>query len=183
VESAGPSDDASARRWWSGTQGATLLVAFLFLAANCAGFIAIWASRIQDKQTACLWAMMCIALGAFVGFLFAVPRVNTHAAQSATLLPNTNIEAVSDWLTKIIVGVGLIHLKEIGGFLKTTSDDLAGSLGGSSSFALALILYFFVDGLLQGYLLTRMFLAWQFALQPANSGPAKDGKGSAADAA
>ena len=83
------------------------------------------------------------------------------------LLPNTNIESVSDWLSKIIVGVGLIDLAEIGSFIDDTSADLAKALGGTTtpSFAMALILYFFVVGLIQGYLLTRMFLAWQFALQ------------------
>jgi uncharacterized membrane protein len=169
------SADASVWRRPGGTQGATLLVAFLLLAANCAGFLAIWASSITNHPTAYLWSMMCIALGAFVGFLFAVPRLNRHAARSEVLLPNTNIESVSDWLSKIIVGVGLINLQPIGKFIETTSNDLAQSLGGSSSFAMALILYFFVDGIIQGYLLTRMFLTWQFAQQVMAVDDAKPG--------
>jgi uncharacterized membrane protein len=166
-------DEMLARRRPVSHQGATLLVAFLLLAANCAGFIAILASSVRDHTTAYLWAMMCISVGAFIGFLFAVPRVNPTAPKSASLLPNTNIETVSDWLTKILVGVGLINLKEIGAFLNTTSDELAGAIGGPPPFAKALILYFFVIGLIQGYLLTRMFLAWQFALQSENPGTGK----------
>jgi uncharacterized membrane protein len=176
AEAPHPPDGALRRRWPTSTQGATLLVAFLLLAANCAGFLAMWASSITDRMTAYLWAMMCIALGALIGFLFAVPRFNRSAVRSATLLPNTNIETVSDWLTKIIVGVGLINLRQIGTFLETTSNDLAGALGSKPSFAMALILYFFVAGLIQGYLLTRMFLAWQFALQMQDPGVDKKGK-------
>src|SRR5262249_4254812 len=148
-----------------------LLVAFLLLVANCAGFLAVWVSPITNHPTGYLWSMMCIALGAFIGFLFAVPRLNRDAAKSSILLPNTNIESVSDWLSKIIVGVGLINLKPIGDFIVETSKDLAQSLGNTtSSFAMALILYFFVAGVIQGYLLTRMFLAWQFAQQVGDSG-------------
>jgi uncharacterized membrane protein len=176
ARAAHPSDSASSRWWPTSTQTATLLVAFLLLAANCAGFITMWASSITDRMTAYLWAMMCIALGALIGFLFAVPRVNRTAVGSAALLPNTNIETVSDWLTKILVGVGLINLRQIGEFLQATSSDLAGALGSKPSFAMALILYFFVVGLIQGYLLTRMFLAWQFALQVQASGIDKKGK-------
>jgi uncharacterized membrane protein YphA (DoxX/SURF4 family) len=180
-----PSAALSARWSQTSSQGATLLVAFLLLVANCAGFLTVWVSPITNHPTGYLWSMMCIALGAFVGFLFAVPRFNRDAATSAVLLPNTNIESVSDWLSKIIVGVGLINLKPIGEFIVTTSNDLAQSLGNTtSSFAMALILYFFVDGLIQGYLLTRMFLAWQFALQvgdPAHDEPKPEGGPSSPD--
>jgi uncharacterized membrane protein len=163
------------------TGKATLLVAFLLLASNCAGFLAILSSGIQNYATANLWAMACIAIGAFIGFLFAVPRVNPAAKTSSYLLPNTNIETVSDWLTKIIVGVGLINLKEIGAFLDRTSGDLAVAISPASSsgnaetlvatykpFATALVVYFFTVGLIQGYLLTRMYLSWQFSVDTEN---------------
>lgn len=158
-------DDALATPRSMNSELATLLVAVLFLASNSAGFLAIMASPVHNQATAALWAMMCIAAGAFIGFLFGVPKVNPTAIDSAGLLPNTNIETVSDWLTKIIVGVGLINFKEIGGFLSSISDKLAASLAMDAPFAMALIVYFFVAGLIQGYLLTRMFLSWQFSLQ------------------
>jgi uncharacterized membrane protein/uncharacterized protein YneF (UPF0154 family) len=146
------------------TRGATLLVAVLMLASNLAGFLAIWTSSVTNQVTACLWAMMCITVGAFVGFLFAVPRVNPNADKQAYLLPNPNIEEISDWLTKIIVGIGLIHLKDIGEFLEDLSSKVGDAVGSDATFAMALIVYFFVVGVIQGYLLTRMFLAWQFGL-------------------
>lgn len=160
----------------------TLLVAVLMLASNCAGFIPIWSTTLQNYAIPNLWAMMCIATGAFVGFLFAVPRVNPNLVQNSALLTNPNIEIVSDWLTKILVGVGLIHLKDIGEFINDRSQELAIAIGPPSAevvklyapFATALIVYFFVVGLIQGYLLTRMFLSWEFEMQMRMQIPEKE---------
>lgn len=52
-------------------------------------------------------------VGGMIGFLFGVPRKNLAAEANNNRLagrsytPNTNLEHISDWLTKIIVGVGL----------------------------------------------------------------------------
>ncbi|PDT91636.1 hypothetical protein CO669_06500 [Bradyrhizobium sp. Y36] len=146
---------------------AILLIAILLLMSNCAGFLAITFGPQGNRGTAYLWAMMCIATGALVGFLFAVPRVNPSVPSRSALVANTNIEQVSDWLTKILVGVGLINFRQIGGFIDGLAVDLAQSLGTQAApvgkpFALSLIVYFFVVGLIQGYLLTRLFLSRQF---------------------
>jgi hypothetical protein len=147
---------------------AVLLVAGLLLLSNCAGFLAIAVGLPGHQATANLWAMMCIATGALIGFLFAVPRVNPAAKSQSHLVTNTNIEQVSDWLTKILVGVGLINFREISGFIDRRSDLLATSLEmqtppAGKAMALSLIVYFFVVGLIEGYLLTRLFLSRQFA--------------------
>ena len=119
---------------------------------------------------------MCLAVGALLGFLFAVPRLNTKTRDQATLLPNRNIEAISDWLTKILVGLGLVNLKEIGRFLIIRSKELAPVFGTNADFILAFIIYFAIAGFLEGYLLTRMFLQWHFEgrLQSALSTSASD---------
>jgi uncharacterized membrane protein len=161
---------------WTNAGLAILLVAGLLLMANCAGFLAIVVGIKGQPATASLWAMMCIAIGALIGFLFAVPRVNPDVKAHSALVTNTNIEQVSDWLTKIIVGVGLINLKEIGGFLDDQSGELAMALGTPTApvakpLALSLIMYFFVVGLIQGYLLTRLFLSRQFASEESDPGP------------
>jgi hypothetical protein len=167
----GPETDITTRSAGENAGLATLLVAGLLLMANCAGFIAILVGVPEHFATASLWAMMCIATGALLGFLFGVPRVNPDTKASSYLIPNTNIETVSDWLTKIIVGVGLINLKEIGTFLDGQSTELASALATDKSMALSLIVYFFIVGLIQGYLLTRLFLSWQFAIQAQPFGP------------
>jgi uncharacterized membrane protein len=167
---AAPDSKTSLRPTWENAGLAILLVAGLLLMSNCAGFLAIIVGIPGQVATASLWAMMCIAIGALIGFLFAVPRVNPEVRANSALVTNTNIEQVSDWLTKILVGVGLINFKDIGRFLDRLSGDLASSLGTeatpvSKPLALSLIVYFFVIGLIQGYLLTRLFLSKQFALQ------------------
>jgi len=143
---------------------ASLIVALVMLAANLAGFIVLRTSPVYDTTLA-LWAMMCLAVGGLVGFLFGVPRVSLQG--QFTHRPNSNIEVLSDWLTKIIVGVGLLQFYSLGKFLDKVSGDLGRSVGSSdvaraSSFSKALIVYFFVAGVIQGYLLTRMFLAERF---------------------
>jgi hypothetical protein len=170
------------------TGGATLLVAALLLMANCAGFLAIAIGMRAHFPTACLWAMMCIATGALIGFLFAVPRVNPEAKSASFFITNTNIEQVSDWVTKILVGVALINFKEIGGFLDSLSGGLATSLAGQDALpdkptALSLIVYFFVVGLIQGYLLTLLFLFRQFQLLTQASGTKPQASGLASSAA
>jgi hypothetical protein len=152
----------SGRSLLVGPDGAVLLVAVILLLCNAAGFLAVLLGTQSDVATASMWMMMCLAVGGLLGFLFAVPRANTQVPSRDILQPNRNIEAISDWLTKIIVGLGLIHFKQIGDFLTDRSLILSKVLHVNENYVLALIVYFFVAGFLEGYLLTRIFLQWQF---------------------
>ena len=138
--------------------------------------------------TAGLWALACLACGATGGFLFGIPKVryrdglampngSTTAAVGASYHQqvNTNLEDISDWITKIIVGLGLINLGRIPGFF----DQLAQRLTTDPStdqraFALSLIVYFLVIGFLFGYLITRMFLQRAFGVADQAAGGASD---------
>jgi hypothetical protein len=77
---------------------------------------------------------------------------------------NTNLEEISDWLTKIIVGVSLVELQRVQTKLLEAAGFIAQALGGSSqtSFAYGLLLYFSISGFLGGYLLTRLYLQRAF---------------------
>lgn len=146
--------------------GATFIVALVMLMSNIAGFLVLMSSPLYDT-TAALWALMCLAVGGLTGFLFGVPRVALEGVEGITHRPNSNIEVISDWLTKIIVGVGLLQFHKLGDFLDSVSADLGRAVGRSDAaragtFAKALIIYFFVAGAIQGYLLTRMYLAERF---------------------
>lgn len=137
------------------------LIAGLLLMANVAGFTAAaWPGPATAVST--LWAMACIAVGALIGFLFAVPRINPAVAIRSELIPNANVEAVSDWLTKILVGVGLVNFQAIGRFVDGLAVTLSDGTGRGHAFALGLIVYFFAVGVIQGYVLTRVFLSARF---------------------
>jgi hypothetical protein len=120
-------------------------------------------------------------LGVTVGFLFGIPRTlqGDHDAASAQTTPqsqelrfggysqrvNTNLEQISDWLTKILVGLTLTQLGNIGTKLGEAAAWIAPGLGSTPHaevFASALIVYFTVIGFMSGYLLTRLVLAGAF---------------------
>lgn len=110
-----------------------------------------------------------LVTGGALGFLFGIPQVlagrpATAAADApaAEYVPNTNLEQVSDWLTKILLGVGLTQLDTIWARFHQVARALAPALGGradSEPFAAALVLYFVLLGFLGGWLLTRLLLA------------------------
>jgi len=87
-------------------------------------------------------------------------------------LRNGNLVEISDWLTKIIVGVGLVELHPIVGSLGKLSYDLAPGLmpvscvpGASCTEALssaqaagmAILIFYFALGFLMGYVWTMVF--------------------------
>ncbi|GAA2810535.1 hypothetical protein GCM10010441_39020 [Kitasatospora paracochleata] len=118
--------------------------------------------------------------GGLLGFLFGIPRLLTSGAaahpadqgatSTASYAPNTNLEQVSDWLTKILLGAGLTQigtlprrLRELGDWLAPVvgGDPVGGPGGraGAAGFAAALAVYFTVLGFVAGWLLTRLLLA------------------------
>src|SRR4051794_37330470 len=65
--------------------------------------------------TGALVAAAAFGIGAIVGFLFSIQRTRrpSDSQPQPRYLPNTNLEDISDWLTKIIVGLGLVELGKI----------------------------------------------------------------------
>ena len=99
-------------------------------------------------------------------------NADTNAATSSNTLflgtptpmeINSNLVEVSDWLTKIIVGVGLIELKSLPGSARSMAAFIAPSLATDTPTAMAVVggimLFFSVHGFLIGYLLTRIYLS------------------------
>ncbi|MEU8820653.1 hypothetical protein [Actinoplanes sp. NPDC048796] len=114
-------------------------------------------------------------VGGFTGFLFGIPRT----AQAEEPAPdgttqrrigyrvNTNLEQISDWLTKILVGVGLIQLPQIADAGRRLATLVAAAMGagpGSLGMAAGLLVYFLGNGFLGGYYLTRTTLTTVFAV-------------------
>ena len=74
---------------------------------------------------------------------------------------NTNLEEISDWLTKIIIGVGLIELTKIPALINQYAEMIAPALGGipsSGALGIALLVYYSIAGFLFVYVATRAYM-------------------------
>ena len=148
---------------------------YVFIPLIVSGLLALAfkSASLSVFTTYLIWALACLISGAAVGFLFGIPKIlqadkppdaaqvsNTYRQQV-----NTNLEQISDWLTKIIVGLGLINLTKIPPYLNSMAGLLASSTldNGNPAFAMALIVYFSLLGFLSGYVTTRLFLAGAFS--------------------
>jgi uncharacterized membrane protein (DUF485 family) len=145
--------------------------------------------------------------GFLLGFVFCIPRTparhdsvatppagktgtdapatsTTYGSASAAVETNSNLVEISDWLTKIIVGVGLVELSKIPGKLDSLAKYFAAGLrtcsaattattttaatastscaDSTKAFAMGIIILFSTCGFLFGYLWTRLY--WQRAL-------------------
>lgn len=98
------------------------------------------------------------------GPLAAAAPAHPQNSRGPSTAVNTNLEQISDWLTKIIVGVSLVNSEKIGVAVMEASKEMAHAFDGEPmhSLALAILTYFGVIGLLGGYLLTRLYLQRAF---------------------
>ena len=150
-----------------------------------AGLVAVLLFALQSSDvqefvavaaTGMTYGSACLVVGALLGFLFGIPRSLQGDGQteepdgkpgakerSASIgyRANTNLEQISDWLTKILVGVGLTQIGSLPSRLQQITGFVAPGLGGfrgAELFAMSLILFFVVTGFLFGYLWTRLNL-------------------------
>jgi hypothetical protein len=125
---------------------------------------------------AVMTAAASFAVGSFFGFIFGIPRtlssphedgVAVHDDGRRKVAPNTNLEQISDWLTKILVGVGLVELGQIGSGIDSLAAGLAPSLGhGDTGYpvAVTIMISFTIAGFIGSYLFTRLRLEGAFSL-------------------
>jgi len=108
------------------------------------------------------------AVGAFPGFLFGLPKSTSGTNSDSTggdassLTPSTGLEQIADWLTKIIVGAGLVELKTILPWFGGLCTNVAAEYGAtplSPTFVGGWILFFVVVGFFAAYNLTRVYLS------------------------
>jgi len=147
----------------------------LFLYAFQASTFGSALARVGVGMTAATASMV---VGGMLGFLFGIPHTSQGDQPSMPRTDesprddsgidykvNTNLEQISDWLTKILVGVGLTQLTTLPGNLQQVATHVATGLGGAPSaiaFAGALLVVFNVCGFLLSYLWTRLYLPGEF---------------------
>jgi|GEM_PF-1850301 hypothetical protein len=129
----------------------------------------------RDFSTLVIWIICMYVAGAAVGFLFGIPKILQSGKKNDDpgngddyhLQVNTNLTDISDWLTKIIVGLGLVKLAKLGPYISSVAQSLAGGLETKDppalAFAYGVIICYSVSGFLFGYLITRLFLSKAFS--------------------
>jgi len=155
---------------WLGIDRDMWLTGTIVIGSILNGMGAVLMFHVPKFAAAFMWTLACLSVGSLLGLLFGVPRAASSppsdtSTGSRALSANTNIEQISDWLTKLLVGVGLVELKELPGGLSAAAHFVAAGLGNASPnndpqlvpFAAALIIFFLVEGFLGGYLATRIF--------------------------
>lgn len=146
------------------------------------------AGRVYDAFVLCMYALAAFSVGGLIGFIFGIPRslqqraagaqgapVETNSRQldeaststrAPTVSTNTNLEDVSDWLTKILVGVGLTQAANLWREFGEVSKNLAQGFGSpmrAGPLIGAVLITFFVMGFVVGYLVTRLVLTKAFS--------------------
>ncbi len=115
--------------------------------------------------TCLLIAGACFVSGAFTGFLFGIPRIIQKSNEDKNIvMHNDNFVQISDWLTKIIVGIALTEIYTIPTFLYKIGEKISptinsGAMDEKSSkiVAIAIVLYFLILGFLAVYFWTRIY--------------------------
>lgn len=149
--------------WW-------LLSAFLGVAALVVVLYGWSVSSAPLILIELLIGSCAAAVGSLFGFVFGMPRASVAPAMREEgdekdsrvgYQPSTNLEQVSDWLTKILIGVGLVELRQIGDALAAMGRVVAGSLNvapaGTVVVTQAVIAGFSVLGFLASFLWTRIY--------------------------
>jgi hypothetical protein len=97
----------------------------------------------------------------FTGTLFGMPKRNNKKESNYSL--NNSLVEISDWLTKIIVGLGLVNIKEIPGYLISLGEYVRESSKYNGQllnvYSIGIVVYFSFLGLYIGYNYMRLVLS------------------------
>jgi hypothetical protein len=158
---------------------ALLLIWLLISVGLVSLLIPAWAQGLANGRTAALTVIgaglflagASTVMGSLVGFMFGVPEYRRpdlgapHASRLSATSPNTNLEQISDWLTKIIVGIGLTQLPAIGRFFGELGQQWGpafGAMPAGKIIAVCITVHYLVMGFFQGFLLSSLWLPAAF---------------------
>lgn len=175
-------NEGNNRKSKSPSEKAILAIAFCML-AGCATIL-IYSTQVSSfgKFVSIFGIALFIAgasaiTGGLLGFLFGIPKTLQQEKpdkatkdeqdkekpadrNSVSYQANTNLEQISDWLTKILVGVGLTQLNSLPGALRSFGEFCTPGLGNkpeSPILAIVILFFFSICGFLICYLWTRLY--------------------------
>jgi hypothetical protein len=167
-----------ARHWWDRFFHTTIWLAFLGLGLPVLGgiWIVVYSFATPGHHWSYLGTGMLTALAAFlagcvIGFLFGIPRAVSSGQLrhegSAAYTPSSNLAEVSDWLTKLLLGAGLVQLTRLGAPIGHLIDSVAAGLTAGTGtpppssaakvMAGSILFGYAAIGLLDAYVVTTMW--------------------------
>jgi hypothetical protein len=163
-------------RWWERLSHVGTWLSLLALGIPVLGglWILIYAIATPGSHLSYLGVGMAVALAAFlsgclIGFLFGIPKVVSSGQlrqQSDQYSPSSNLAEVSDWLTKLLLGAGLVQLTHLAAPISHLIDNIAAGLTPASAtepssaakvLAGSILFGYAVIGLLDAYVVTTMW--------------------------
>lgn len=144
--------------------GALLVAGALLIAVYC---VDNWKLSPTALGVGLMWATAMGASGGLLGLLFGIPRAmrSRSEADRNRYRENTNLEEVSDWLTKVLVGASLTQiggildrLAQVGEFLSPALARESDKTNAAAAFAIGITVFYFIAGFVIGYVLTRVKL-------------------------
>jgi hypothetical protein len=143
------------RSWMTGLGTTSIGVALGTIAVSLFGLIgiAIFAATGGGWRAFGIGILLALAAGAvggLAGFLFGLPRYNsivqvagtagpiiedtaTQARAARSYTPSNNLEQISDWLTKILLGAGLVQIDTVSTWIGQIIDQAAQAFTGDGS--------------------------------------------------
>ena len=173
----------ASRTWWERLSEMGNWLALLALGVPMFGslWIVIYAFGTPGQHWSYLGIGMSTAIAAFlsgclIGFLFGVPRVvssgqlrhDIHRGDgSGMYTPSSNLAEVSDWLTKLLLGAGLVQLTRLGAPISHLINSVAAGLTATTAatspssaakvMAGAILFGYVAIGILDSYVVTTVW--------------------------
>jgi hypothetical protein len=145
---------------------------FSLVGISLLGFVAICifsfvnGSPTKTFGVSSIIAIAALLFGLVTGFIFGIPKAISSETNDIIYADNSNLEQISDWLTKVITGIALFQLASVPGYLQQFSEYIQPALGNSSNggiFGTFILVSYSLDGFLIGYLGTRRCAAVDFS--------------------
>jgi hypothetical protein len=131
--------------------------------------LAISGQHVTYLGVGLLTAMASFVSGFLVGFLFGIPKVVSSGQarlSQGNYVPSSNLAEVSDWLTKLLLGAGLVQLTRLGHPVAKLIDVVASGLqsgaagplsGPAKLMAGSILIAYFVLGFMTAFVVTTLW--------------------------